>query len=941
MSWISRQPGAGWLWPTAVLLLSTTATAVAQTVYIREYAVPPVSGSSLKPRPAGITAGPDGALWFADTQNAVIGRITPSGAITTYPTTEVPGNSITVGPDGALWFVELRCCMRGAIARITTSGVLAEYPVTGEPDSIAAGPDGALWFTIPYSTYSSVSGYGGSAIGRITPGGAITWYHLPDQAYPTGITAGPDGALWFRENGGIGRIATNGTILSYPAPALQNAYWLAGTSITAGPDGALWFAEPNGVGRITTAGIVTEFPVTAGCVSGIAAGSDRALWYTGCQNRLGRITTSGSVTEYAVPTAGSNPLGITAGPDGAIWFTENWAAQIGQAVVGSPDTSKPVSHVLLLPPTEPSTTFTVEWSGTDSGSGIRDFNIYVSTNGGPYAEWLHEARGTQATFVGLLGNTYSFYSVARDLAGNQEDPKVAAEAVTQPSGILSDAFNIGFLSYLLPPDTGPYAIAAAPDGTLWFIAETVLGSGLTWSDRRVGRISTSGVTVQYSIPDDLLHLTSIAVSQDGAAWVTANDSYNGSDWAAKVGKIARITSAGDITAYTVPVSPSAPHQIVAGPDGALWFTDYQAGMVGRMSTTGRFSLYPLPPGYKPKAITVGPDGALWFTEIGSLSKVRVGRITTAGVMTHFDAGTDTVGGAFSLNGIAAGPDGAIWFTGNGIGRITTAGVFSQFPVPVGTVIPSGQLYGITAGPDGALWFPIIGYDYYGYKPSTIGRITTTGVVTIYDLTDHLRTAFQLTLGPDNALWVTSEDKSQTTVSQTNVNSITQVIVGPLERNPPISRVSQLNPSQSSANFKVQWSGTDSESGVRDFTIYFSDESGPFTAWLTRTTAREATFSGVAGHRYGFYSIARDFAGNLELSKGSPDALTQVASTVAGDLNGDGRVDCADLALVQASLGKRSGQAGFDPRADLNQDGVVDIRDISAESQLLSPDIRCQ
>jgi hypothetical protein len=36
--------------------------------------------------------------------------------------------------------------------------------------------------------------------------------------------------------------------------------------------------------------------------------------------------------------------------------------------------------------------------------------------------------------------------------------------------------------------------------------------------------------------------------------------------------------------------------------------------------------------------------------------------------------------------------------------------------------------------------------------------------------------------------------------------------------------------------------------------------------------------------------------------------------------------------VRASLGKRAGQPGFDPRADVNGDGVVDIRDMAAVSK---------
>jgi len=54
--------------------------------------------------------------------------------------------------------------------------------------------------------------------------------------------------------------------------------------------------------------------------------------------------------------------------------------------------------------------------------------------------------------------------------------------------------------------------------------------------------------------------------------------------------------------------------------------------------------------------------------------------------------------------------------------------------------------------------------------------------------------------------------------------------------------------------------------------------------------------------------------------------------LVGDVNGDGAVNCEDLSIIKAALGKRTGQAGFDARADLNKDGVVDARDLSAETQ---------
>ncbi|MGH9733797.1 MAG: MBG domain-containing protein [Candidatus Acidiferrales bacterium] len=63
--------------------------------------------------------------------------------------------------------------------------------------------------------------------------------------------------------------------------------------------------------------------------------------------------------------------------------------------------------------------------------------------------------------------------------------------------------------------------------------------------------------------------------------------------------------------------------------------------------------------------------------------------------------------------------------------------------------------------------------------------------------------------------------------------------------------------------------------------------------------------------------------------------------VRGDLNGDGVVDCADLNIVKASFGKKTGQAGFDARGDPNGDGIVNVIDLSAEAKLVPAGTTCK
>jgi Dockerin type I domain len=63
--------------------------------------------------------------------------------------------------------------------------------------------------------------------------------------------------------------------------------------------------------------------------------------------------------------------------------------------------------------------------------------------------------------------------------------------------------------------------------------------------------------------------------------------------------------------------------------------------------------------------------------------------------------------------------------------------------------------------------------------------------------------------------------------------------------------------------------------------------------------------------------------------------------VPGDRNGDGVVNCADLAVVKAAFGRRLGQSEYDPRADVNGDGVVNIVDLSTVARALPAGTVCR
>lgn len=208
------------------------------------------------------------------------------------------------------------------------------------PDVITVGPDKALWFTE----------HRARKIGRITVQGQLTEFALPQASnaagFPSSMTVGPDGALWFAEDQDtiIGRITVQGQITTFTLPKTAQS----AADLTKGPDGALWFTEgPTGtsqqinkIGRITVQGRVSEFVLpykssVADGVSFLTAGPDGALWFTVfMSDQMGRITVGGTVTMFNEPTKGDGSPGdassIITGPDGALWVTEFEDNQIGR-----------------------------------------------------------------------------------------------------------------------------------------------------------------------------------------------------------------------------------------------------------------------------------------------------------------------------------------------------------------------------------------------------------------------------------------------------------------------------------------------------------------------------------------------------------------------------------------------------------------------------------
>lgn len=92
------------------------------------------------------------------------------------------------------------------------------------------------------------------------------------------------------------------------------------------------------------------------------------------------------------------------------------------------DFEDPTSAVTAATAAPCSQAIRVTWSGSDAGSGIASYDVFVSTDGGPFTLWRQATAAISATYVGEWGRSYAFASIARDHAGNVEDGAPAPEA---------------------------------------------------------------------------------------------------------------------------------------------------------------------------------------------------------------------------------------------------------------------------------------------------------------------------------------------------------------------------------------------------------------------------------------------------------------------------------------------------------------------------------
>ena len=442
----------GVLAPVAAVVTPHKVAALSPTTY---YNVP----FGLYTDTGSVVTGSDGNLWFAENvykytnyfPTQAIVRMTTTGTFTKYTlplgwdfsSYGVSMAGMTNGPDGAIWFTDSNT---NQIVRLTTAGQFTNHYFAtsqyayGDIGSVATGADGNLWFTMPRT----------NKIVRMTTAGVMTQFPLAANTGPLGITSGVDGNVWFIESqvNKIAKISPTGIITEYPVPNSEHAW-----GVIAGPDGNMWFAEINAskIAKITPAGVITEYPTPpSSALWNLTVGSDGALWFLSPSYEnglyglnLARMTTSGATSTYSIfgaPKASIFTIsGLNSGAGGALWAANSDSNQIVR-----------IDPVALLTPAAPTNLTAasptkvpaLSWdavSGATSYKVYRDGAAIATVTTTSYTDSA-AAEGTHSYYVTAAND--SFVSSASNTINVSVDKTRPTMSFVEPTSF-ADPFTVG------------------------------------------------------------------------------------------------------------------------------------------------------------------------------------------------------------------------------------------------------------------------------------------------------------------------------------------------------------------------------------------------------------------------------------------------------------------------------------------------------------------
>jgi virginiamycin B lyase len=179
--------------------------------------------------------------------------------------------------------------------------------------------------------------------------------------------------------------------------------------------------------------------------------------------------------------------------------------------------------------------------------------------------------------------------------------------------------------FQVPAGAHPHAVAAAPDGMVWYTAQHQGALGIL--DPKTGKVEQVRLGPKAS-PHGVI------AGPDGAAWIAEG----GQNAIARVDPKTR-----DVKLFALPKGFEKASLNTATFDkaGKLWFTGH-SGVYGRVDPdNGEVQAWKAPKGIGPYGITTTPSGDVWFASLGGDYIARID--TASGTATVIDTPKPGVG----------------------------------------------------------------------------------------------------------------------------------------------------------------------------------------------------------------------------------------------------------------------------------------------------------
>ncbi len=514
----------------------------------------------------------DGAVWFGTPRGAT--RLGRDGQVRTVrflsPTGSFPDSlmqprfadvvTLAEAPDGAVWLstpAGVRVFTADGRQRFLTNEDLGDGRVT----AFAFAPDGAVLMAV--NTFRTASGIA-SGVYRLNPNRRLETLLAIEQAEQDAMSASLFRDLAVAANGVIWAATESGAVQLYPDARYETISAAPGRSeglissnvqaVALDADGSLWFGTDQGISRRLPDGAWQTLQDSDGpvdqynSITALALAPNGELW-VGTSQGLSRFTVDGQWQAFLSDGLPSEITVLAHDRFGDLWVGA------GQGVLR---VTPALPEQIQLP---------------DSPDWPMTVRVVALAPGADGALWV---------------GTYLEGVFQRDADGNWR-------SFTQANGLAGNTVH---------------AIAAAPDGSMWF-----------GTDGGLSRLTMDGQWQRFGEAEGLpsgtvRHILALA---DGSLLVASADIATG-------GSLTRRSADGTWQTLIAPDGeiPSDILCLAASPDGTIWIGTGQDGLI-RLDPNGTSQRFTTEDGLAANtvnALLVAPDGTVWVATDGGLSRLR-------------------------------------------------------------------------------------------------------------------------------------------------------------------------------------------------------------------------------------------------------------------------------------------------------------------------------